>query len=225
MSTTKRTRAENRAWMEAEILRLGREQLADRGPAALSLREIARDLGVASSAVYRYVADRDALLTLLVVDAYTALADHVEAALETAHEGDLPVHVLARAMRGWATAHPAGWGLIYGTPVPGYDAPADQTTDPGVRLMIRLGRLMAGSDVAGIDPPADFRGFLEGAARELQLELSPAELAAGIEAWCAIVGTISMEVFGQLGRNGAAYGGALLDQTCDRIAGRLPSTR
>lgn len=221
MAEAKRTRAENRARMEAEILRLGREQLADRGPAALSLREIARHLGVASSAVYRYVADRDALLTLLVVDAYTALADHVEAALEGT--GDSPVHVFGAAMRQWATGHPAGWGLIYGTPVPGYEAPADQTTDPGVRLMVRLGRLLGDADVEGIDPPADFRAFLDAASQELRLDLDAAHLAHGIEAWCAIVGTISMEVFGQLGPGGAAYGRALLDQTCDRIAGRLPS--
>ena len=66
----------------AEIMRLGREQLASQGAAALSLRAVAKDLGIVSSAVYRYVSSRDELLTLLVVEAYTELGDAVDAALE-----------------------------------------------------------------------------------------------------------------------------------------------
>ena len=57
------------------IVELGRRQLVDHGAAGLSLRAIARDLGMVSSAVYRYVSSRDELLTLLLVDAYSDLAD------------------------------------------------------------------------------------------------------------------------------------------------------
>ena len=82
-------RAANRARLEGEILRLGREHLAQVGPAALSLRAIARDLGMASSAVYRYVASRDELLTLLIIESYDAMADAVEAALAGVDDADL----------------------------------------------------------------------------------------------------------------------------------------
>src|ERR1700709_2157023 len=79
MSTdTPRSRA--RAQTFAEITRIGREHLASEGAAALSVRAVARDLGVVSSAIYRYVKSRDDLLTLLVVDGYDELGDAVDEA-------------------------------------------------------------------------------------------------------------------------------------------------
>ena len=99
-------RAANRARLEGEILRLGREHLAQVGPAALSLRAIARDLGMASSAVYRYVASRDELLTLLIIESYDAMADAVEAALAGVDDADLRDRwfTVGRALRAWAIA-------------------------------------------------------------------------------------------------------------------------
>jgi AcrR family transcriptional regulator len=92
-----------------DIVRIGRAHLATEGAAALSLRAVARDLGVVSSAVYRYVGSRDELLTLLVVDGYDELGDAVDAALErvdrTDHVGRLVA--IARATRTWALAEPA----------------------------------------------------------------------------------------------------------------------
>ena len=113
-------RQESREQIEARIVELGRRQLVDRGAAGLSVRAIARDLGMVSSAVYRYVSSRDELLTLLLVDAYSDLADAVDRARETV--GDLwsdDVIAIARATRRWAVAHPARWALLYGSPVPG----------------------------------------------------------------------------------------------------------
>lgn len=97
-------REASRQRIEAQILALARQQLVTEGAAGLSVRAIARDLGMASSAVYRYVASRDELLTLLLVDAYSQLADHVELAREGAAgagwQGD--VTAIARATRQWA---------------------------------------------------------------------------------------------------------------------------
>ncbi len=140
MSQPRRTHAQARAEMRAGIIRLGRDQLETRGAADLSVREIARGLGVASSAVYRHVRNRDDLLTLLVVDAYTELADHVERALDQARREqrghqEYSLGTLAHAVRDWAVGHPARWTLLYGTPVPGYDAEPDDTTAPGTRVM------------------------------------------------------------------------------------------
>lgn len=100
-------RQQSREQIEARIIELGRRQLVERGAAGLSVRAIARDLGMVSSAVYRYVASRDELLTLLLVDAYSDLADTVERARETV--GELwsdDVIAIARATRRWAVAHP-----------------------------------------------------------------------------------------------------------------------
>ena len=110
--------------------------LATEGAAALSLRAVARDLGLVSSAVYRYVASRDELLTLLVVDGYDELGDAVDAALERVDTADFAGRLAAigRATRAWALAEPATYALLFGSPVPGYEAPAEQTTGPGIRV-------------------------------------------------------------------------------------------
>ena len=106
MSTTPRARA--RAQTMSEICRIGREHLAEHGAAALSLRAVARDLGVVSSAVDRYVASRDELLTMQLVEGYDELGDAVDAAIAEAPAGDHRERFLAlgRAVRRWALAEP-----------------------------------------------------------------------------------------------------------------------
>ncbi len=135
---TPRERA--RAQTVADIVRLGREHLAVHGAAALSLRAVARDLGVVSSAVYRYVENRDELLTLLLIDAYGELGDEVDAAVGRVAEADFTgrFQALGRAVRGWAIREPARYALLFGSPVPGYRAPAERTTGPGTRVIFSL---------------------------------------------------------------------------------------
>src|SRR5580765_3994859 len=108
-------RARNRAAIEAEILELGRLHLAREGAAALSLRAIARDLGMVSSAVYRYVASRDDLLTLLIVAAFSSLGDAVEEAHAAVAESDLTGRwqAIGRSLRAWALEHPHEYALVY----------------------------------------------------------------------------------------------------------------
>lgn len=115
-------RAKARARTMADILRIGRDHLATEGAAALSLRAVARDLGVVSSAVYRYVASRDELLTLLVIDAYDELGDAVDAAIADAEDSSDQFRALGRAVRGWGLREPARYALLFGSPVPGYQA-------------------------------------------------------------------------------------------------------
>src|SRR5687767_13020883 len=107
----KRQQARDR--IEAQIIELGRRHLVTEGAAGLSLRAIARDLGMVSSAVYRYVASRDELLTLLLVDAYTDLADAVDTAAADGTWEERFV-ALGHAARGWAVDQPARWALLYG---------------------------------------------------------------------------------------------------------------
>jgi AcrR family transcriptional regulator len=169
-----------------DITRIGREHLAAVGAAALSLRAVARDLGVVSSAVYRYVASRDELLTLLVVDGYTELGAEVDSAVNAVAAEDFRGQFIAlgRAVRSWAIREPARYGLLFGSPVPGYDAPGEQTTGPGTLVVTRL---------IGIIDAAHRAGALT--VREGP-DLSDT-LATLV--WVSLFGSVNFEVFGQYG--------------------------
>src|SRR6187200_2959548 len=123
-------RQDTRDRIERQIIELGRRHLITDGAAGLSLRAIARDLDMVSSAVYRYVASRDELLTLLLIDAYSELADAVDEARSAEASWRDQIRAMAHAARQWAVEHPAGWALLYGSPVPGYRAPAERTVGP-----------------------------------------------------------------------------------------------
>jgi AcrR family transcriptional regulator len=203
---TPRERA--RAQTIADIIRLGRQHLAEHGAAALSLRAVARDLGVVSSAVYRYVASRDELLTLLLVDAYNDLGDAVDAAVEPVPAEDFGGRfaALARAVRGWALREPARYGLLFGSPVPGYQAPAERTTAPGTRVVNALVQILDAAHRAGrlaehgpSSVPAPLAADLEAIRRELNVEVPGALLARGTLVWTSLFGAVSFEVFGQYG--------------------------
>lgn len=131
MSRTPTPRQRAREEMEQRILATAPAHMAEVGPAQLSLRAVARELGVASSAVYRYVASRDDLITRLILEIYGELADAAEAACADAG-ADLATQWSrwAHSMRDWARAHPYDWALVYGTPIPGYAARPTPSSRP-----------------------------------------------------------------------------------------------
>ncbi|GAA2691178.1 MULTISPECIES: TetR/AcrR family transcriptional regulator [Actinosynnema] len=191
--------------MTRDIVRVGREHLKAGPPAELSLRAVARDLDVVPSALYRYVRDREALLTLLIVDAYDELADEVDAALAAAsrraHRGRLEAGVLAA--RAWALREPSRFALLHGTPVPGYHAPDEQTGGPGTRVVLALGGVVEHAWRAGrlraVDPPrsAAVRAAM-GELREAYGLLMPVGNVARVYGlWSAVIGAVLFEVFGQ----------------------------
>ena len=204
---TPRERA--RARTIEDIVRLGREHLALHGAAALSLRAVARDLGVVSSAVYRYVENREELLTLLLIDAYNELGDEVDAAVAALPEADHAgrFSALGSAVRRWALREPARYGLLFGSPVPGYRAPAERTTGPGTRVIqalmslldgaYRAGRLVAPGGQAAVVPP--LAADLERIRRDMGLAVPDILLARGALVWTSLFGAVSFEVFGQYG--------------------------
>jgi len=117
-------RARVRAELTAEIVAAASEELAEVGAASLSLRAVARRLGMAPSALYRYFPSRDSLLTALIVEAYESVGAAAEGAAAQAPGGPMDRWLaVCRAVRAWAGAHPHQWALIYGSPVPGYAAP------------------------------------------------------------------------------------------------------
>jgi AcrR family transcriptional regulator len=197
-------RARVRAEMTEEIKSIARRQLAADG-ANLSLRAVARDLGVVSSAIYRYFASRDDLLTALIVDAYNSLGQAIEDADAIPAKEDLLGRWLAvtHAIRDWALAQPHEYALIYGSPVPGYQAPQD-TIGPARRGTNVLGDILRDGVQAGVlkvRPDDRLPPVLAAELATLRAEAFPTVpepvLARGMAGWIQVFGTVSFELFGQ----------------------------
>jgi AcrR family transcriptional regulator len=192
-----------RAELTAEITDAARRQLAEVGAAALSLRAVARELGMASSALYRYFPSRDDLLTRLIIDGYDALGAAAESADEPGAAPRERWLAVCRAVREWARAHPHEYALLYGSPVPGYAAPRD-TVPAARRVGVVLGRVLGDAARSGGLPEAP------GAERDPALISDDAVAVLGGEhpalddavrlrallAWSSLYGTISFELFG-----------------------------
>ncbi len=199
-------RRDSRERVQAQIIELGRRHLVQHGSAGLSLRAIARDLGMVSSAVYRYVASRDELLTLLLIDAYSELADAVDRAREAVPDvWSDDVVAIAHAAHGWATAHPASWALLYGSPVPGYHAPAERTVGPGTRVIgaffdaVAAGIATGDIKLTNHTAPQQISDDFERLRQEFGFPGDDAVIAKCFAIWAGVVGAISLEVFGQYG--------------------------
>jgi AcrR family transcriptional regulator len=218
-------RARVRAELTREIVEAARRHLATEGAAGLSLRAVARELGMASSAVYRYFASRDELLTALIVDAYDAIGAAAEAAEAPLARDDLRGRWRAacRATREWALAHPHEYALVYGSPVPGYAAP-EATIGPAARVGVLLCRVLADGVATGtVDPgPEDVDGSLAPDLAE-RLGLPPQLAGRAVLAWSSLFGAISFELFGHT-HNVVADHAAHFDQVVERLADlvRLP---
>ena len=220
-------RARVRAELTAEIKTIARRQMAEDGPANLNLRAIARELGMVSSAIYRYFASRDDLLTALIVDAYDALGE----AGETADAAVAPREVRARflavahAAYRWACEQPSQYLLLFGTPVPGYAAPQD-TVVPATRFTIVLLRILDEAARQGAVPAVgpvvpdgvrrDFQALRDstgtGASDELML--------AGMQSWTALFGAIGFILNGQF-RNVIGDVDAMFAEFARLLAGQV----
>ncbi|TDB83752.1 TetR/AcrR family transcriptional regulator [Actinomadura sp. KC216] len=212
MSAGRTARERVRAELIREITETARRQLATEGAAGLSLRAIAREMGMVSSAIYRYVPSRDDLLTALIIDGYNAVGEAVERAdARSAKTGadDFAGRWLAvcRAVRDWALAHPHEYALLYGSPVPGYKAP-DDTVAAAVRDTVVFARILTEAHAAGaIDPdgprpsePAPRPSIAEGLDRVrafVRMDVPDDVIARALTAWAGLYGTVSFEVFGQ----------------------------
>jgi AcrR family transcriptional regulator len=197
-----------------DIKRIARRQLTTEGSSGLSLRAIARELGIVSSAVYRYVPSRDELLTMLIEDAYNALGDAAEKADRDRDPDDVRGRWMAigRAIRAWAVKHPSDYALVYGSPVPGYAAPRERTIEPGTRVSALLMRLFADHQRTAErlpEPapiPRTLHRDLAGIRKTYGADVGDDLLARGILAWTALFGLVSFELFGQYVGGFADYG-------------------
>src|SRR5712691_13556716 len=107
MNASRTARERVREELTREITEIARSQVATEGAAGLSLRAVARELGMVSSAIYRYFPSRDDLLTALIIDGYNAVGEAAETAAGSCPPDDYPGRWLAicRAIRAWALAH------------------------------------------------------------------------------------------------------------------------
>ena len=214
-----------RAELTSEIVRLARAQVAADGPGALSLRAIARDLGMASSAIYRYFPSRDHLLTQLLIDSYDRLGDAAEAADAARPRADAVGRwrAVAGAIRAWAVTNPSEYALLFGTPVPGYMAPED-TIGPASRYTLVLIGILADLEAAGTryegPVPAPLAADLTALRDFLGVTVSNEALAVGMGAWAAVMGAITLELFGHL-HNVVDTPGALFDAVVEHHAAAL----
>lgn len=143
-----------------DIKRIARQLMAERGTNGLSMRAIARELEMTAPALYHYFAKQDDLITALIVDAFHALGDVVEASSKATEAQCSGVRLMegAIAYRQWALDHPVDFQLIYGNPIPGYVAPAEVTVPASAYSLAGLTRLVHEaliSDEWKLQPPYD----------------------------------------------------------------------
>ena len=191
-----------RSELTAEITAAARRQLADVGAAGLSLRAVAREVGMVSSAVYRYFPSRDELLTRLIIDGYDDLGAAAEAADDPSASPADRWLAVCRAVRAWARSHPHEYALLYGSPVHGYRAPKD-TVPAASRVGVVLGRILGDAAHGGALPEAtggrDASLISDDAVDVLGGDhpaLDETVRVRALLAWSSLYGTISFELFG-----------------------------
>ncbi|WP_283132982.1 TetR/AcrR family transcriptional regulator [Rhizohabitans arisaemae] len=204
MTASRTARERVRTELTREIVDIARRQLATAGAGGLSLRAVAREMGMVSSAIYRYFPSRDDLLTTLIIEGYNALGEAVERADAACPRGDHSGRWRAAcgAVRDWALAHPHEYALLYGSPVPGYHAP-QETIAARVRDVTVFGRIVADAHAAGaaaVRGPAVAPSLAADAdrMRELMPGVPDETVFRALAAWSGLFGWVSFELFGQL---------------------------
>ena len=207
-----------RASTTKEIIQIARQLLVEQGGAAISLRAIAREMGMTAPALYRYFGSHEELIQHVIADIFTELADYTEEAVAAAGSpasagpeaaaDPMASNLLAasKAFRAWAIAHPAEFGLLFGTPLPGVEMLHD---DPLIECGMRFGRIFLRlfDDLWRIRPfaiQADdeidplLRTQLARYRDVIGTDLPLGVLQTFLRCWALLYGTVSLEVFGHL---------------------------
>lgn len=194
---------------QEQIKTIARQQMAAEGNAALSLRAVARQMEVTAPALYRYFPSRDDLITALVLDAFNGLADAMLAAdaEQIAQHGKSAytqrLQAVMLAYRAWAVAYPQDFGLIYGTPIPGYDAPSDVTAAASARGIAALVTVVALAHEAGKlktpsaydHIPTTINVHIQRLIESEHYPIGVIPFYAGIVLWTRIHGLVMLELF------------------------------
>ncbi|MFH9068973.1 TetR/AcrR family transcriptional regulator [Streptomyces alboflavus] len=202
-------RQRRRAAATQEILEAAEGHIAEHGPHAMSLRAIARDLGMTVQALYHYFPNRDALVTALIAKAYDEVAAAVQEAVDAAgDDADVPrLVVAAEGYRRWAIAHPERFQLLYGAPLRDYAAPAEGPTTQAVRRMSAIFQAamfdgFTWEQLAAADTPAlspSLQAFLGHLPPDGMGDLPPPATSLLLSGWGHLTGLVVLEVFGHTG--------------------------
>jgi AcrR family transcriptional regulator len=201
-SRRERLRAETTEEITATALAL----LAEGGPDAVTLRAIAREMGMTAGAIYGYFPTRDDLINRLITDVYASLVDAVEAARDARPPDDVGGRIVAwgQALREWSVANPAGFRLVYGDAVPGYrPREGGVAAEPAHRACMGLTQLVAAvwPRAAPRQPAAEWSDFTPGLVAEVRREfpdLPPAAVGLALRMWGRMHGLVALEVYGHL---------------------------
>jgi AcrR family transcriptional regulator len=204
-----------RAATTDEIKQTARQLLVEQGPEAVSLRAIARQMGMTAPALYRYFDSHEKLIKHVIADIFTELTEDLHAAIESAgagSNGDLTAKVMAACweFRRWSLDHKREFGMLFGTPIPGVDVEKDEITAEcgsqfGATFLVLILELWRKSpfpvppddaiDTGLRDQLARYRDGLGSLGTGLPLGL----LLIFLRCWTRLYGTLSLEVFGHLG--------------------------
>jgi AcrR family transcriptional regulator len=209
-----------RAATTQEIIQTARKLLVQEGPDAVSLRAIAREMGMTAPALYRYFGSHEDLLRHVVADIFTELASHVRSAVHVTADGFPPdlidAEVMAikliagcREFRAWTLGHVPEFSMIFGSPLPGLEYLHEITRDPSVDCGYQFGQVFL--DLFGdlyrrrpFSIPADNEidpRLREQLARYRDLastDLPLGALQTFLRCWVLLYGAVSLEVFGHL---------------------------
>ena len=204
-------REEQHATIREEIKAAARRLMAQQGSAGLSVRGIGRELQLTAPALYHYYPSLDAVITDLILDAFNALADALEAARDALRGQPASSQLLAVLLeyRRWALAHSIDFQLIYGNPIPGYEAPADVTTPAATRGFLVIASLITRClEQESAQPAAEYRHIppeLEASMQALGsqlevfgLDLAPLSLYLTSVGWPRLHGIIMLELFNHI---------------------------
>jgi AcrR family transcriptional regulator len=210
-----------RAATTQEIIQTARRLLVEQGPEAVSLRAIAREMGMTAPALYRYFSSHEELLRFVVADIFTEVADHVRTAIhavgsldntDSADVADLMVLKMAagcREFRAWALEHVPEFSMIFGSPMPGLEVVHELNNDPTLDCGYQFGQVFL--DLFGelyrrrpfaipaddeIDP--SLRGQLAKYREMVHSDLPLGALQTFLRCWVLLYGTVSLEVSGHL---------------------------
>lgn len=182
------------------------KQIAEYGAPALSLRAIARALKITAPAIYNYFPDRDALVTALIIDAYTSFGDWQLDARDSMAANDLPkkLKAIGLAYRNWAHTYPQRYQLIFGTPIPGYEAPTEKVFPSSARSISALLSVVedlraTGKLITDSVPTVSekYKVYYE-QWRSYLGDVHPLSLFVAMIIWARVHGIVSLEIQGNL---------------------------
>jgi AcrR family transcriptional regulator len=202
-------REQNRLTTIDEIKRIARLQMAQEGISHVTLRGIAREMGMAVTALYRYFPSYSDLITELILDAFNGLADHIDHAQRQQKPTDWGARLWAALMayRDYALTYPHDFALIYGTPIVGYNAPGERTVPASSRTFEVIGSIIAEAHASGAlivphtvtDLPATVVQHMGQLMAARQYAISEVLVYTLAQGWSRLHGIVMLELFGHFG--------------------------